>query len=129
MEQDQGSDVGTKARDLHVHHRDGVRQIQRTEAGSASECPYPGLSAFDAERASWFFGRDRLIADLVERVADRVTAGGILMVVAPSGAGKSSLLRAGLLPAVARGALPNRGSAQWPRILMTPTDSPLASPA
>jgi hypothetical protein len=44
------------------------------------------------------------------------------MVVAPSGAGKSSLLRAGLLPYLADGGLP--GSATWPVLVLTPTADP-----
>ena len=47
------------------------------------------------------------------------------MVVGPSGSGKSSLLRAGLLPAIAAGALPARGSQAWPLDLMTPGRRPL----
>ena len=43
----------------------------------------------------------------------------------PSGSGKSSLLRAGLLPAIAGGALPARGSWAWPRVLITPGRRPL----
>lgn len=47
------------------------------------------------------------------------------MVLGPSGSGKSSLLRAGFLPAVVAGALPMRGSQMWPRDLMTPGRRPL----
>ena len=47
------------------------------------------------------------------------------MVVGPSGSGKSSLLRAGLLPAIAAGALPARGAQAWPLDLMTPGRRPL----
>ncbi|GAA0443905.1 hypothetical protein GCM10009544_03410 [Streptomyces stramineus] len=68
-----------------------------------------------------------MTADLLVRLDDRMRGGGPLMVVAPSEAGKSSLLRAGLLPALARGALPAAGSADWPRLLLTPTAHPLAS--
>lgn len=47
------------------------------------------------------------------------------MVVAPSGAGKSSLLHAGLLPKLASSALP--GSSRWPRVVFTPTTEPVAA--
>ena len=98
------------ARDQHLHFRDGVRTAQRAEGpGSRDECPYPGLAAFGPAQARWFFGRDELTADLAGRLNDCLAEGGPLMVVAPSGAGKSSLLQAGLLPAITRGALP-RGS-------------------
>ncbi|MCZ4125138.1 nSTAND1 domain-containing NTPase [Streptomyces sp. H39-S7] len=117
-------------RDLHLHYRDGVRAARRTEAGrqaEAHECPYPGLAAFDEDRAHWFFGRDSLTAELLVGLDERLQVGGPIAVVAPSGAGKSSLLRAGLLPAIARGALPAAGSARWPRVLLTPTAHPVAA--
>jgi len=63
--------------------------------------PFKGLRAFGETDARDFFGRDALIDDLVKHVAsNRLTA-----VVGPSGSGKSSLVRAGLLPAVRRGGL------------------------
>ena len=51
--------------------------------------------------------------------------GGPLLVVAPSGTGKSSLLGAGLLNALAGGRLPAPGSAAWPRLMITPGSHPL----
>jgi WD40 repeat protein len=113
-------------RDLHVHHQDGVRGVRRTKQAEVSDdCPYPGLAAFDSAQADWFFGRDRLSADLVERLKESLTQGSPLMVVAPSGAGKSSLLQAGLLPALTRGALPVKGSRYWPHLVFTPTAHPM----
>ncbi len=58
------------------------------------EAPYRGLAAFQREDADRFYGRDRLIEDLVTRLSERRFVG----LFAASGAGKSSLLRAGLLP-------------------------------
>ncbi|WP_327157955.1 hypothetical protein [Streptomyces tubercidicus] len=119
-------DLYVSERDLHVHYVDGVRTARRGEPGAGpEECPYPGLAAFDAQQAQWFFGRDGLTADLLVRLDERLWAGGPLAVAAPSGAGKSSLLRAGLLPALARGALPVAGSARWPCAVLTPTAHPL----
>jgi WD40 repeat protein len=89
---------------------------------ASAECPYPGLASFDAESSRFFYGRERALAALLRRLRSRMTGEGPLFVVAASGAGKSSLLRAGLLPALAADELP--GSASWPRLLMTPTDSP-----
>ncbi|GAA4260423.1 nSTAND1 domain-containing NTPase [Dactylosporangium darangshiense] len=63
--------------------------------------PYRGLASYQPEDAAWFFGRERLTAQLVDRVlALHAQGGGILMVVGASGAGKSSLLRAGVVPAL-----------------------------
>jgi WD40 repeat protein len=90
-------------------------------------CPYPGLVAFEPEQADWFFGREQLTAELITRLARRLGEGGPLAVVAPSGTGKSSLLRAGLVPALARGALAAPGSRAWPRVVMTPGPHPLAA--
>ncbi|WP_434587550.1 nSTAND1 domain-containing NTPase [Streptomyces sp. A5-4] len=89
-----------------------------------SVCPYRGLAAFGPADAQWFFGRDRATAELVARLAERV-GHGPLAVVASSGAGKSSLLRAGLVPALRRGALPGAGSGNWPMVVCTPTAHPL----
>ncbi|MBG0854387.1 hypothetical protein I2W78_21740 [Streptomyces spinoverrucosus] len=119
-------DLYVSERDLHLHYEDGVRTARRVLTSARSqECPYPGLAAFSAEQAQWFFGRDALVAKLLVRLDACLAMGGALVVVAPSGAGKSSLLRAGLVPEIARGALP--GSASWPRLWLTPTARPMAA--
>ncbi|MGW2722365.1 NACHT and WD repeat domain-containing protein [Streptomyces sp. NPDC001492] len=123
-----GRDQQIVGRDLHLHYEDGVRSARRAVGDTLpGECPYPGLAAFGAAQAHWFFGRDSLTADLLVRLDERLRIGGPLVVVAPSGAGKSSLLQAGLLPALARGALPVAGSGGWPRVLLTPTAHPMAA--
>ena len=97
--------------------------------GAEAVCPYPGLASFTAEQAAWFFGRDRLTAALVSRLDAGLTEGGPVMVVAASGAGKSSLLRAGLLPKIAAGALTAPGSRRWPRVVFAPGAHPLREAA
>ncbi|NUW38630.1 nSTAND1 domain-containing NTPase [Nonomuraea rhodomycinica] len=92
----------------------------------AGACPYRGLRPYEAEDSRWFFGRERALALLVSRLTERLRGEGPLAVVAPSGAGKSSLLRAGLLAAVRRGALPVPGSRSWPALLFTPGERPVA---
>ena len=84
-------------------------------------CPYMGLRAFEPEDAGLFFGREEAVVGLLSRLATRR----LLTVVGASGSGKSSLVRAGLLPAVRRGALP--GSADWPTSVLTPGAQPLAT--
>ena len=112
-------------RDQHFYYQDGVQRRRSAHAGQVvDQCPYPGLAAFGPEQARWFFGRDRLLAELSARLDDRARHGGLLMIVAPSGAGKSSLLQAGLIPALDDGAVP--GSRHWPRLLFTPTAHPMA---
>ena len=81
--------------------------------------PYMGLTAFQAENAKWFFGREQLVAELTMRLAETP----FLAVVGPSGSGKSSVLRAGLLPAAWSGTLPGAGA--WTTILLTPGPHPL----
>lgn len=82
--------------------------------------PYRGLAAFQPEDGSRFFGREGLVASLVDQLdRDRV-----LFVVGPSGSGKSSLVRAGLIPAVQGGAI--AGSDQWPVALFSPRSNPTA---
>jgi WD40 repeat protein len=82
-------------------------------------CPYMGLTPFQAEDAQWFFGRERLVAELLVRLSETP----LLAVVGPSGSGKSSALRAGLLPAVRDGALP--GTDVWTTIVLTLGAHPL----
>ncbi|MEW2511304.1 helix-turn-helix domain-containing protein [Streptomyces sp. NPDC046870] len=98
---------------------------RRAADGTGPACPYPGLSAFTAQDAGRFFGRERATAALVERVFGRVGQGPLLL-VAPSGAGKSSLLNAGLVPALRRpGGFPMAGADRWPVVTFTPTARPL----
>jgi WD40 repeat protein/energy-coupling factor transporter ATP-binding protein EcfA2 len=85
-------------------------------------CPYRGLAVFRQEDAGWFYGRERSTTALVSRLASAVRTGGIVMLVGASGAGKSSLMRAGLGPAVQEGAL---GPGSWPTVVLTPTVDPL----
>jgi WD40 repeat protein/DNA-binding SARP family transcriptional activator len=73
--------------------------------------PYKGLRPFQEADAADFFGRARSTQQLLARMADPGQQARLLAVVGPSGSGKSSLVRAGLLPALRDGALP--GSAGW----------------
>jgi WD40 repeat protein len=104
-----------------------VREQARVLAGSptparvAAEgvCPFKGLASFEPADADYFFGRERLIAELVARLVGATFLG----IVGPSGSGKSSVLRAGLLPALAGGVLP--GSERWRRVLIRPGERPV----
>ncbi len=82
-------------------------------------CPYRGLEPFETEHAPFFFGRDRLVDDLVDAVA----AFPFLAVLGPSGSGKSSVVKAGLIPRLRAGALP--GSETWPVLVLRPGAAPL----
>lgn len=89
----------------------------RGEEGS----PYRGLAFFRREDAEYFFGRDELSRDLVDRVGAHRSRGRPLVVTGPSGAGKSSLLRAGLIAAVER---MDGESARWDWHVLTPGADP-----
>lgn len=107
------------------HGRGGPVAKEPDPAGEAADvCPYPGLAAFRPDQERWFFGRRRATAELVRELTGRSAEGsGPVVVVGSSGSGKSSLLQAGLLPAVRRGAFP--GSRQWPAVSLTPTATPV----
>ena len=90
----------------------------------AGQCPYRGLVPFESDDEGVFYGRERLTTELAVTLARQVTRGGLTVVTGASGAGKSSLLRAGLLPALARG-VQVAGSENWPCRIITPTRDPL----
>jgi hypothetical protein len=82
-------------------------------------CPYLGLDAFSEDDADRFFGREALVNELVARVRDSrfvITAG-------PSGSGKSSVVRAGLIHALKHNALPD--SDRWLYATLTPGRAPI----
>jgi WD40 repeat protein len=83
--------------------------------------PYKGLRAFDEPDAEDFFGRDGLVDEILTRLAGG-PRGRLVLVVGGSGSGKSSLVRAGLLPRVRRGEA--RGSERWFVAAMVPGWSP-----
>ncbi|MFI7672816.1 protein kinase [Actinophytocola sp. NPDC049390] len=91
---------------------------------SGGVCPYPGLRSFGTGDADWFFGRDGETSDLLVRLSGQLGTGGPLVVVGASGSGKSSLLVAGLLPALDTAAH-DLGRSRWPRVVLTPGDRPV----
>jgi len=87
--------------------------------------PYRGLEAFQAEDAPLFFGREAATKHLLTALTSlggNPERGRLLIVVGPSGSGKSSLLRAGVASAVRGGALSEDGT-PWKISVMTPRDA------
>ena len=91
------------------------------------EPPFQGLQYFDEQDAGRFFGRETLVARIVGRLA--MTR--FLTVIGASGSGKSSIVRAGVIPALRRGerladaSLPPTDSGQWDIRILTPSAHPL----
>ncbi|MDM0053751.1 tetratricopeptide repeat protein [Variovorax sp. J22R115] len=92
-------------------------ELQAAAAQSmALVCPYRGLNYFREEDAAFFFGREAATAQLVEAVGSHR----LVAVVGASGSGKSSVVRAGLVP-----ALRERREDAWEIVTLVPNDRPL----
>jgi WD40 repeat protein len=95
-------------------------ELRRLQPGPlVNVSPYLGLLTFQETNKDVFFGRDALIADLVEHL----NRAPFLAVLGASGSGKSSVVRAGLIPQLKSGVLP--GSETWCYITLKPGAQPL----
>ncbi|MCG8419764.1 MAG: protein kinase [Proteobacteria bacterium] len=88
----------------------------RCELG-ADKNPFAGLAAFQESGADRFFGRAREIASVTGRVRSQP----LLTLAGPSGVGKSSLIRAGVLPAL------KRSGEGWEALVIRPGRSPMVA--
>jgi len=93
----------------------GPDVADRVAATLASVCPYRGLRPFREEDAPFFFGRDEFTGDLVQAVKTH----DFVVVVGASGSGKSSVVRAGLVP-----RLRQAKDRVWDVVTLVPTDRP-----
>ncbi|MFI6503059.1 helix-turn-helix domain-containing protein [Nonomuraea typhae] len=109
---------GVAGGDEHARWVEAWRRVRRAPGprSSAGPEPYRGLAGFQEGDAGWFFGRQALTETLLAGVTRR--PGGILLVVGASGSGKSSLLRAGLIPAL------REQPGERPVLLFTPSTQP-----
>ena len=82
-------------------------------------CPWKGLASYEPGDADFFVGRDAIVSEVIARLVDY----SVVIVTGPSGSGKSSLVRAGVMPALADGAI--IGSRGWRVTLLSPGDRPL----
>jgi WD40 repeat protein/DNA-binding SARP family transcriptional activator len=121
-----GVDPSPETQALHMdllHRQTAPSPTAATGSGAAPApatlCPYRGLQTFDEQDAACFFGRSADVSRLLERL-ERTR---FLAVLGASGSGKSSLVRAGFLPALRRGALP--GSDTWVIHVMRPGAEPV----
>jgi hypothetical protein len=86
----------------HDASLDPVQQVAPGGPALLGVCPFKGLAFFDRADAEYFCGRERLVSDLLARLVESPLVG----ILGPSGIGKSSLVRAGVLPALTAGLLP-----------------------
>ncbi len=123
---------------LRARRGGASRAANRSGAGSAAgrdqadkphtgpgPSPYRGLEAFTEDDAHLFFGREVIVDELVAAIDERAPSPDllrILIVVGPSGSGKSSLLRAGLVP-----RLRTRAQAPWATSVLVPGTDPLGA--
>ncbi|MGW7611180.1 nSTAND1 domain-containing NTPase, partial [Streptomyces sp. NPDC054766] len=91
------------------------------ELAEREVCPYRGLEPFTAEYAQWFQGREDAVRQVLTNLARQQR---LTLLLGPSGSGKSSLIQAGVLRALAAGELP--GSDRWLPVLTRPRQDMLA---
>ncbi|MGZ9223046.1 MAG: nSTAND1 domain-containing NTPase, partial [Anaerolineales bacterium] len=107
---------------------DLAANVRREDAPAPGLCPYKGLNYFDEADADLFVGREALTSRLVERILSLTSSRSsdetrFLAVVGASGSGKSSLVHAGLIPALRW----HKSSIDWQIAVLTPTAHPLES--
>jgi WD40 repeat protein/class 3 adenylate cyclase len=114
------SELAGNVKDLqHIRERARLYGSSGEPATDPAGSPFKGLASFGVDDADLFFGRERLVGDLVARLA----GARLLGVVGPSGSGKSSAVRAGLIPSIRSGVLP--GSDTWRVLLIRPGEHPM----
>ncbi len=113
--------------DESVTHESTDPQSSAAVSAASNELanPYLGLRAFDDGDSARFFGRVRLVNEIVGRLASKSVSSRCVVVVGPSGSGKSSVVRAGLMPALRGGAV--EGSSDWFTTTMVPGADPFES--
>ncbi|TAD92803.1 MAG: hypothetical protein EAZ98_24955 [Oscillatoriales cyanobacterium] len=94
-------------------------EMPASEISFDRQNPYLGLSAFESEQEKYFCGREEAVRILITHL----TNSRFIPVIGYSGSGKSSLIKAGLLPQLSRDRIP--GSSQWPVASFTPGKHPL----
>jgi WD40 repeat protein/tRNA A-37 threonylcarbamoyl transferase component Bud32 len=111
---------------LRLTWTDGAAPPPLVTVSGAVESPYRGLNAFDERDAAFFFGREAATAAVLERLSRKLDGSGLLVISGVSGAGKSSLLRAGVLPRLrSDGLAAAPESVAWPCLVFTPGHAPL----
>ncbi|HET6836099.1 MAG TPA: extracellular solute-binding protein [Acidimicrobiales bacterium] len=118
--QDRYPDVGAFVVAVEAATGSTAAPVEAVAAGLVN--PYKGLRAFEESDAADFFGRERVVERLIARLGASGTGGRFVALVGPSGSGKSSVVKAGLLPALRLGAL--SGSPDWFVVEISPGRHP-----
>jgi DNA-binding SARP family transcriptional activator len=106
--------------DSRLQTKASERSARATGTIAEGRNPFRGLEAFREEDASLFFGRDRLVTDILKRMEEQA----IVSIVGSSGCGKSSAVRSGVIPAVRKGSIPD--SDAWLIAQLVPGSNPFA---
>ncbi|MEM6528212.1 MAG: protein kinase, partial [Chloroflexota bacterium] len=116
-----------------------VDQLLSTDAGiiitgltpADAKNPYKGLKAFEEADADEFYGRETLTERLIQRITpqDNDRGDNLLVIVGPSGSGKSSVVKAGIVPRLREGAFPGNdvmsSSDDWFYVELVPGNHPM----
>jgi len=126
----QGLLVGDQGTQINYFYKgtwtDGVAPPPLVSVSGTITSPYRGLSAFGERDAALFFGRESAATQVLELMSRRLEGTGLVVVSGVSGAGKSSLLRAGVLPRLRGAGLGSAPeAASWPCLVFTPGRRPL----
>ncbi|MET8156713.1 PQQ-binding-like beta-propeller repeat protein [Sphaerisporangium sp. NPDC005289] len=131
VRESQGVQVGERNTQINYTYNrltwvDGLAPPPLVSVSGEIDSPYRGLNAFEEQDAPFFFGREAAAGEILDRMARQLTGAGLLVVSGVSGAGKSSLLRAGVIPRIRGTGLAGAPeAATWPCLVLTPTPSPL----
>ena len=108
------------------HYYNPYRLDGQLDTPAAITFPYRGLGAFGEQDAGLFFGREDATAQVLDLMSARLGGEGMLVVSGVSGAGKSSLLRAGVLPRLREAGLATAPeAASWPCLMFAPGNNPV----
>jgi WD40 repeat protein/DNA-binding SARP family transcriptional activator len=123
LDEELGIEPGPELQELQKRILNADPSLVRT-AGMPS--PYRGLSGFGEDDAALFFGRDKAAADVLGLMSQCLEGAGLVVVSGASGAGKSSLVRAGVLPRLREAGLEAApAAAAWPCVVLAPGRAPL----
>jgi len=126
----EGVQIGNQGTQINYFYNgtwiSGVTAAPLVSVSGAIAFPYRGLGAFEERDAGLFFGRETAATEVLEAMSRRLHGHGLVVVSGVSGAGKSSLMRAGVLHRLRGAGLGSAPEASsWPCLVFTPGGAPL----